>query len=173
MGLDLPHRRRARLRLGAPIVVEHALASRARDRAGGEQAVRAGGGSIPEVNLTHEEIEWREGEAFVWDDSFAHEVYWPQAEDDRGGDERRETVAVNAVGSTQLAGRDCDETVTQGRDETEDLRSFAASLPRIILLLTFSNPDHAKDVPGDEPAASDGRARAARQRFRAVCPTSG
>lgn len=77
----------------------------------------------------YEEIFWHEGEAFVWDDSFAHEVLWRDSANEWDGEDpgNRRSSGLNTHGVTAT-----------GRSLSDDVADDG--LPRIILLLTFRHP---------------------------------
>ena len=98
VGLRVREADDARLRLGRPAALnESASELRARGLPGAES----------------EEVAWRTGEGFVWDDSASHEVVWRGDSDGRA---RSNSVAL------------------------ESGEQFAATEPRIILLLLFFHP---------------------------------
>jgi hypothetical protein len=106
VGLKIPHRDAARLRLGRPSALDNMT----------EHELRKLG--LP--TTSPEEVPWREGEGFVWDDSTCHEVVW------RGLD-----------GGDKSAGHQHEEE-SCGVPQTG--AEFATAEPRIILLLLFFHP---------------------------------
>ena len=98
---------RARLRVGRPAAVQAAEAALTLE---GEPAAAK---ADAEVDAT--EIPWAEGQAFVWDDSYAHEVYWADHEDGR--------------------------PVESSRGEAASEAAFVEAVtPRLILLLSVTHP---------------------------------
>ena len=95
MGLSVPMPGAAVLRVGAPTASDEAQQSTA-----------------------FQEIAWAEGKAFVWDDSFTHEVLWRQ---------------------TNEPSRDSPDQKA-GLEGSDDPGGFAAEQPRVILLLTIQHP---------------------------------
>ena len=115
IGLSIPMPGAARLRVGVPSAAEAAIAG-----IDAEQPVQQTG--QPEQQSDEQEaweLAWAEGQGFVWDDSFAHEVYWSDAPHD------------------QDAGMAPAAPLT----ETEAEAAFrAAATPRVILLLSVAHP---------------------------------
>ena len=114
MGLQVPEPGRAHLRLGAP-----------------SAALNDNDASDPFHSPSRspsykpfEEIAWREGEAFVWDDSFAHEVLWRSSRSNAGS----------------------------GSSSAEDAWDPWWGSARVILLLTFRHPE-AQEPPRGPPCA--------------------
>ena len=122
LGLHIPPPQRgvAYLRIGRPRVID-APVSTATSRAGSDRAPGTcrsadGAGRTDEQSdssFDYMELTWRNGTAFVWDDSFAHEIYWTNT-----------STPPPALGPTWAIDPD---------------GQFLSGGPRVILLLSLRN----------------------------------
>ena len=127
LGLSVPTPGAARLRIGQPTAAAMAAAAAAAAGEEGGQQQQQVAVAVDEA-ASVVEVAWAAGEAFVWDDSFAHEVRW-------AGDSGDDAAAL-ASG--------------------DDAVAFAAGQPRVILLVSVTHPSLRPDAPvcGGGPEAS-------------------
>ena len=117
LGLNVPAPGAARLRIGQPTAA--AAAAAAAGEEGGQQQQQ--GAAAGEESVV--EVAWAAGQAFVWDDSFAHEVHWTDGTSaGHGGPAGEDGVLPDAV-------------------------SFMAGRPRVILLLSVTHPALRPETP--------------------------